>query len=914
MFRYAAVATNITGDAISYDLSLAPEGLTIDPENGLVAFQPTIDQVGTHEVILRATDASGSISLQSFIITVEAPNTAPVITSTAPAVGFVGATFVYQVLAQDAELDSLAISLADAPAGATINSNGRIEFSAAAAGDFDFTVDVSDGQGNTTSQSFSILVAADAPPATPFAIDSARTQIGLGQTYLSSIAGADALGRPLEFSLVSGPDGFEVESDGSLQFTPTVIGQQAVELLATTADGESETVSFEIEVVGQPVITTPSIVSQPALSATIGNEYQYDLEVVDATGVLLSFEILEGPVGASIDPDNGTLRFTPQADQLGETDFEIEVVNVDGQSVTQTFTLNVSRFGGPPLIVSTPPTEVNIGQTFLYTVDAVDPEDDPLTFSLLQAPDGVTINETTGEISFTPIASQVGQQAIAIQVSDGLGGATTQAFAILVNDGVFNAAPVITSEAPLFTAVGADYSYQIEATDPEGTALSFEVSQGPAGLTVSDTGLVTFTPAEGQTGQFVVTLRVTDEGGAASLESYLLDVLAENRAPVINSTPPVEVVQGVTFRYDVLVSDADLDPITFELINAPQGATINAFGQIVLETDDFELGTFEFEVRASDPRGGEATQTFSIELVADTIAPSLTLIESPNDDAINVLPNNSPFTLFVRANDNVGVASLTLSVNGEDTPLDANGTAQFTFEDFGFGTIEAVATAVDTSGNVTTATNSFNFDFPQGFTGEDGQTLPTAVISTPGPSDTIFGFASIVGTADAENFAAFELSYRKINETTFTTIVRGDTPVVDGELGVFDTTLLNNDEYVLRLAVSDADGVTNIVEQNVGVGGNLKLGNFQLEFTDLVVPVAGIPLEITRVYDSLQADTEFDFGFGTRLEFRDTNLQVGLPSSGLEDIGIYTAFRPGCLLYTSPSPRDRTRSRMPSSA
>ena len=70
-----------------------------------------------------------------------------------------------------------------------------------------------------------------------------------------------------------------------------------------------------------------------------------------------------------------------------------------------------------------------------------------------------------------------------------------------------------------------------------------------------------------------------------------------------------------------------------------------------------------------------------------------------------------------------------------------------------------------------------------------------------------------------------------------------------------------------------------------------------MAFTDLVIPVAGIPIEITRVYDSLQADTEFDFGFGTRLEFRDTNLQVGLPSSGLEDIGIYTAFRPGTRVF-----------------
>ena len=101
----------------------------------------------------------------------------------------------------------------------------------------------------------------------------------------------------------------------------------------------------------------------------------------------------------------------------------------------------------------------------------------------------------------------------------------------------------------------------------------------------------------------------------------------------------------------------------------------------------------------------------------------------------------------------------------------------------------------------------------------------------------------------------------------------------------------------MRLAVSDADGVTNIVEQNVGVGGETNVGNFQLTFTDLVVPVAGIPIQITRVYDSLQADREFEFGFGTRLEFRDTDLRVGLPSSGLEDIGIYSALRPGVRVF-----------------
>ena len=65
-FRYAAVALGIANEALIYDLSLAPEGMTVDPNTGLTAWRPTIDQVGEHLVILRATNASGSISLHDF--------------------------------------------------------------------------------------------------------------------------------------------------------------------------------------------------------------------------------------------------------------------------------------------------------------------------------------------------------------------------------------------------------------------------------------------------------------------------------------------------------------------------------------------------------------------------------------------------------------------------------------------------------------------------------------------------------------------------------------------------------------------------------------------------------------------------------------------------------------------------------
>ena len=49
-------------------------------------------------------------------------------------------------------------------------------------------------------------------------------------------------------------------------------------------------------------------------------------------------------------------------------------------------------------------------------------------------------------------------------------------------------------------------------------------------------------------------------------------------------------------------------------------------------------------------------------------------------------------------------------------------------------------------------------------------------------------------------------------------------------------------------------------------------------------------------------------GSGVRVAMREIDLEGGEPS-----IRVYDTSGP-CLLYTSPSPRDRTRSRMPSSA
>ena len=71
-----------------------------------------------------------------------------------------------------------------------------------------------------------------------------------------------------------------------------------------------------------------------------------------------------------------------------------------------------------------------------------------------------------------------------------------------------NNAPVITSTAPTTGTVGQQYTYQATATDGDGDPLSWSLLSNPSGMTVSATGLVSWTPASA--GTFDVTLQVSD--------------------------------------------------------------------------------------------------------------------------------------------------------------------------------------------------------------------------------------------------------------------------------------------------------------------------------------------------------------------------------------------------------------------
>ena len=104
-----------------------------------------------------------------------------------------------------------------------------------------------------------------------------------------------------------------------------------------------------------------------------------------------------------------------------------------------------------PTINSNPMTSTLVGQPYTYDVEATDADSDPLTYSLTSNPTGMTINSSTGVITWTP--TMFGNYNVNLEVSDGEL-SDTQSFTLSVK------LPMIELELSSPTGVNASDSYE----------------------------------------------------------------------------------------------------------------------------------------------------------------------------------------------------------------------------------------------------------------------------------------------------------------------------------------------------------------------------------------------------------------------------------------------------------------------
>ncbi len=84
-----------------------------------------------------------------------------------------------------------------------------------------------------------------------------------------------------------------------------------------------------------------------------------------------------------------------------------------------------------------------------------------------------------------------------------------------------------------------------------------------------------------------------------------------------------------------------------------------------------------------------------------------------------------------------------------------------------------------------------------------GQVMLTA----PQDGERISGLVTLEGTADTPNFGFYSYEIARPGETIWLPVQVGQQPVRDGQLGTWDTSALAPGDYMLRLVVTDNQGI-----------------------------------------------------------------------------------------------------------
>ncbi|NCS32928.1 MAG: tandem-95 repeat protein [Microcystis aeruginosa G11-01] len=892
LLRYDAKATDPDGDPLTFDLPLKPEGMIVDTNTGILVWKPTFAQIGTHDVTVRVQDGKGGVSLQSFRIKVNSLNNAPIITSNPDLGAVVNLPYQYQIQAQDADGDAIAFRLDTAPTDVTLDATtGILRWTPTTSqiGQHTLTLIASDGQGGETTQIYTLNVVAAAPNNAPQITSTPRNNVALGTSYFYALNTSDPDGDPLTINLQTAPTGMTLNQQGLITWTHEAnqLGNHTVKVQVIDGRGGFIEQEWAIAVLSQRSSNqAPQILSTPSLQANINQVYQYNLAGNDPDGDPIFWSLETRPEGMSVDVNKGTIRWQPKLDQIGLHEVVIQVIDTQGATSSQRFTLAVNGVNLPPSITSVPFTRTVTNQTYTYTVVATDPENSPLSYNLGRKPNGMTIDQT-GKIQWTP--TQIGNYDIDVLVTDNQGATTTQTYQLVVGTQAINQAPNITSK-PLFIAnVGNPYQYQIQASDPDGQSLTYQLIESPQGMTINtNTGLVQWnTPI---TGNYKVVVAAFDSLGLGVTQGYNLTAKV-NSLPVIRSTtPPTGAVPGVPYRYDIQATDPDGGILTYSLDPASQakGITLDESGRLSWTPSNSQTGIHAITLTITDAAGGKVTQSFNLTVAPDTTAPKVIINRNKN------FTNKGEAVSFqVSATDNVGIANLQLLINNTPVVIDSNGVATFTPTNPGI--ITAKAFASDAAGNKAEATTTVNVLDPT------DTEAPSVSLDLSGIANyEITAPTPIKGSVNDTNLAYYALEVAPADGSApFKEMFRGTTPVTNGVLGVLDPTLLPNDTYQVRLVAYDVNGKGNGVAELLDVSGDLKLGNFQLSFTDLEIPVGGIPITLTRTYNTLNSNNKDDFGYGWRMEFRDADVRTSLPKDELyQELGFRgVGFKEGDAVY-----------------
>lgn len=349
------------------------------------------------------------------------------------------------------------------------------------------------------------------------------------------------------YSLTAAPAGMAInQATGLINWTPTALGSYSVTVQASSSVGAaSQTFSVNVHL---PTPAAPTGLTGKALSTTsVGLSWNasadayvtsYDVYLEHVTvyhspkgsggGRIVSW----GLVASGITGTSATIS--------GSGTYAVTAVNSEGMQSARSTPVSVAPWSPPDLYVATTLSGADISSLTLTVgqtgqIRLIAPANPAPTFSVVSGPSGVSVDATTGVVTYTPVVADLGQQAVVFAATNPAG---TSKYTFYFDVVAIN---------PTVTATGGTFTYDGNPHAAAATAVGTDGVTPVAGtFAITYNGNTTLPTAAG-TYAIQAAFTSTDPTYANSVATGTL---------TINPATPNITISGGPFNYDGVTPQA----------------------------------------------------------------------------------------------------------------------------------------------------------------------------------------------------------------------------------------------------------------------------------------------------------------------------------------------------------------------
>lgn len=538
--NYTPVILSATGGTGPYVWEVTygalPTGMSL-AGNGRITGTPT--SVGSSLFAVTATDTNDNSSFKIYSLNVDAVPIQIAPSSLVSAVKNV--PYSANIVALDGQPPyTYTIYSGFLPVGITLANTGVISGTANVVGTSNFVIKAQDANTNFATKAYTLQVQDVAITISPVSMPNALIN-AYYEVNLSSVSGYS----PYVYNIVTGvlPPGLSLDSQtGRISGRATQIGTFAFTIRSTDFNFNTAQRNYTVTVENVAIVLLPSGLP----NGTQNVAYSTTTFAAQGGTAPYSYAVTQGALPAGLVlSGGGILSGTPTVP--GATTFKITVTDADGNKKAQDYSINITA-----VVLSVSPASLNdafVGVPYSATFTATGGIG-PYTWSISTVATPAGMSFSNGALSGTPVAA--GQWIFTITATDSNGNTGGRQYSLFI-------LPNSITPTSLPTAVQlSQYTLQLAIERPYGSYTFSNVSEMPAGLTLSSSGLIQGIPL--YTGQYQIIISAQSD--------------AEGASPLLTDVPLPVLPTGWTFveaNKGIAPIDIDSgDPLTFDIVAPSQ--------------------------------------------------------------------------------------------------------------------------------------------------------------------------------------------------------------------------------------------------------------------------------------------------------------------------------------------------------